>query len=59
VNTVEPLSRENSSCRKVIYMGGVQGPEKVNDICVKTVYAGTIDFTRFHCIVNGKLKFGV
>jgi hypothetical protein len=34
---------ENSSCRKVIYMGDVQGPEKVNDAWVKTVHARTMD----------------
>jgi hypothetical protein len=35
--------RENDSCWKVIYMGNVQGPEKVNYTCMKTVHAGTID----------------
>jgi hypothetical protein len=25
------------------YMGDVQGPEKVNDPCVKTLHAGTMD----------------
>jgi hypothetical protein len=47
-NTVKPLTiilkgpqkinGENDSCRKVIYMGDVQRPEKVNDICVKTMH---------------------
>jgi hypothetical protein len=27
----------------VIYMGYVQGPEKVNYICMKTMHAGTMD----------------
>jgi hypothetical protein len=34
---------EGDSCGKVICMGDVQGPEKVNDTCVKAVYAGTMD----------------
>jgi hypothetical protein len=29
--------------REVIYMGDVQGPEKVNDTCVKTKHAGRMD----------------
>jgi hypothetical protein len=49
--TVKPLSiisegiaknkrmRENYSCRKVIYMGNVKGPEKVNDTGMKTTHA--------------------
>jgi hypothetical protein len=35
--------QENDSCGKVIYMDDVQGPEKVNDTCMKTVHAGTQD----------------
>jgi hypothetical protein len=35
--------QENDSYREVIYMGDVQGPEKVNDTCVKTMHAGTMD----------------
>jgi hypothetical protein len=35
--------RENYSCGKVFYMGDVQGPQKVNDTCVKTMHAGTMD----------------
>jgi hypothetical protein len=31
----------NSECGKVVYMGDVQGPEKVNDACVKTMHART------------------
>jgi hypothetical protein len=30
--------RENNSCGKVIYMGDVQGPEKVNNTCMKTMH---------------------
>jgi hypothetical protein len=32
--------RENYSCRKVIYKGDIQRPEKVNDTCMKTIHAG-------------------
>jgi hypothetical protein len=35
--------QENSCCKKVIYMGDVQGPEKVNDTCVTTMHAGMMD----------------
>jgi hypothetical protein len=35
--------RENDSCGIVIYMGHVHGPEKVNDTCMKTMYAETMD----------------
>jgi hypothetical protein len=51
--TVKPLSTisegtvknkqwmwENNSFKKVIYMGNVQGPEKVNYTCVKTMHVG-------------------
>jgi hypothetical protein len=48
--TVKPLSivseenaKINECCRKVIYIGDVHGPEKVNDISVKTMQAGTMD----------------
>jgi hypothetical protein len=34
--------QENNSCGKFIYIGDVQGPEKVNDTCVKTMHAGTM-----------------
>jgi hypothetical protein len=34
---------ENDSCREVIYVGDVQGPEKVNDIYVKMVQVGIVD----------------
>jgi hypothetical protein len=37
------LMWENGSCRKVIYMGDVQGAQEVNDTCVKTLHAVTID----------------
>jgi hypothetical protein len=35
--------RENDRCGKVIYMSDAQGPEKVNDICMKTLHVGTMD----------------
>jgi hypothetical protein len=35
--------QENYTCGKVTYMGDVQGPEKVNDTCMKTMHAGTMD----------------
>jgi hypothetical protein len=35
--------RENDSSGEVIYMGDVQGPEIVNDTCVKTVHVEMID----------------
>jgi hypothetical protein len=35
--------QKNYSGRKVIYMEDVQGPEKVNDTWVKTMYMGTMD----------------
>jgi hypothetical protein len=35
--------RENDSCGKVIYMGDVQEPQKVNDTCMKTMQAGMMD----------------
>jgi hypothetical protein len=35
--------QEDNSCRKVTYVGDVQGPENVKDTCVKTVRAGTMD----------------
>jgi hypothetical protein len=35
--------RGNNSYGKVIYMGNIQGPEKVNDTCLKTTLAGTMD----------------
>jgi hypothetical protein len=35
--------RENDSFGKVIYMGDVQGPEKVKDTCVKTMHVGMMD----------------
>jgi hypothetical protein len=34
---------KNNSCVKVIYMGDIQGPEKMNDICLKTMHAATMD----------------
>jgi hypothetical protein len=37
------VKNENDECGKVIYMGDVQGPEKVNDTCVITMHAGTMD----------------
>jgi hypothetical protein len=55
-NMVKPLStlskgtaknklcmRENYSCGRVIYMGNVQGPEKMNNTCMKTMHAGMMD----------------
>jgi hypothetical protein len=35
--------QEKDSYGKVIYMGDVWGPEKVNNICVKTMHVGMID----------------
>jgi hypothetical protein len=35
--------QENDSHEKVIYMGDVQGPEKVNNTCIKTKHAGMMD----------------
>jgi hypothetical protein len=35
--------RENNSYEKVIHVGDVQGPEKVNDTCMKTLHAGMLD----------------
>jgi hypothetical protein len=39
----------NNECGKVIYMGNVKGPDKVNDICMKTMHAEMMDkgFTVF------------
>jgi hypothetical protein len=34
---------EDSSCEKVIYMDDVQGPEKVNNTCMKTMHKGMMD----------------
>jgi hypothetical protein len=31
--------QDNDSCEKVTYMGDAQGPEKVNNTCVKTMHA--------------------
>jgi putative N-acetylmannosamine-6-phosphate epimerase len=45
--------RENDSCRKVIYMDDVQGPDKVNNnTCMKAMLVGTTDrgYTVFECI---------
>jgi hypothetical protein len=36
------VKNENDECGKVIYMGDIQGPEKVNDTCVITVDRGFI-----------------
>jgi hypothetical protein len=35
--------QKTDSCGKVMYMGDVQGPEKVVDICVKIIRAGMMD----------------
>jgi hypothetical protein len=32
----------NNECGKIIYMGNVQGPDEMNDTCVKTMHAGTM-----------------
>jgi hypothetical protein len=37
---------ENNSCGKFIYMINEQGPEKVDDTCVKTMHVG---MDRFYC----------
>jgi hypothetical protein len=34
---------ETNSCGKVIYMDNVQGPEKVNDTCVKKMHVGMMN----------------
>jgi len=46
-STLKPLSiisegttKNERGCGKVIYMGDVQGPEKVNNTCVKTMHVG-------------------
>jgi hypothetical protein len=41
--------QEIDSCRKVTYMGDVQGLEKMNDTCVNTMHVGTMarGFTAF------------
>jgi hypothetical protein len=41
----------NDECGKVIFVGDVQGPEKVHNTCVKTMHAGSIDkgFTVLRC----------
>jgi hypothetical protein len=43
--------RENSSNEKVIRVGDVQGPEKVNDTCMKTLHAGMLD-SGFTVLIN-------
>jgi hypothetical protein len=35
--------RKMNSCGNVIYMGDIQGPEKVNDTCMETIRAETMD----------------
>jgi acetyl-CoA carboxylase beta subunit len=34
---------KNDSCGKVIYIDDVQGPEKVNNTCVRTMHVGTME----------------
>jgi hypothetical protein len=48
----------NDSSGKVIYMSNIQGPEKVNDTCVETLLAGTMDrgFTVVSKLWDVKLK---
>jgi hypothetical protein len=48
----------NDSSGKVIYMSNIQGPEKVNDTCVETLLAGTMDrgFTEVSKLWDVKLK---
>jgi hypothetical protein len=50
--------QENDSCEKIIYMGDVQGPEKVNNAYVKTVHAGMMDrgFTVYPAMSKVSLK---
>jgi hypothetical protein len=49
IYTAKPLAtvseglQKNDKCEKLIYIGNVQGPEKVNDTCVKTMHVGTIN----------------
>jgi hypothetical protein len=46
--------QENDSCRKVIYVADVQGPEKMNHTCMKTMHAGMMNrgFTTISFIVT-------
>jgi hypothetical protein len=44
--------QENDSCRKVIYMANVQGPEKVNNTCVKTMRMGKWIEVSLHHIID-------
>jgi hypothetical protein len=46
---------QNNSCGKVIYMGDLQGPEKVNNTCMKTVNAGIMD--RGFTVLGDEYKF--
>jgi hypothetical protein len=50
--------RENDSCGKVIYIGYGQGPEKVNDTCMKNMHAGMIarGFTVFEIRETGIIQ---
>jgi hypothetical protein len=50
--------RENDSCRKVIYMGDVQGPEKENNTYVKITHAGMMD-SGFIILQNSSLSLSV
>jgi hypothetical protein len=39
----EGTTKINYERTKVIYMGNVEQPKKVNDACVRTMHAGTMD----------------
>jgi hypothetical protein len=55
----EGTVKTNNECRKVIYMGDVQGPQKVNDTYVKTMHAGLMDrsFTVSHYTMGSVATF--
>jgi hypothetical protein len=49
------MNRENNSCGIVIYIGDVQGPEKMNNACMRTMHVGAMDsgFTVVYQILCG------
>jgi hypothetical protein len=52
------LMWENRSCGKVIYIGDIQEPEKVNGTCLKAMHVGTMDrgFTAIRIIFVSKRR---
>lgn len=42
--------RENGTFREVIYMSDIQGPKKVNNMCVKTMHVRTMIEVSLYCI---------